>query len=205
MKTICRTRRLICAVLVLVALFLTTRAGASAGDSYQSYSQGKLIAHLPMPGGGARQMFLRHQGKVQYLYVQRSSQQGFTVIDVTKPERPKLVRRVPIETVTVMGSGLVVTETPDKSATTSYPPGNVQGARGDDTVPESVRVLDVSNPAHPQTMRTSGGVTSVLADDARGLIYVVNSEGIWILSPQPMLRRHQCSSSDAISNLPNCD
>ena len=64
MKTIGMTRRLVCAVFVLVALFLTTRAGASAGDAYQAYSQGKLIAHLPMPAGGARQMFLRHQGKV---------------------------------------------------------------------------------------------------------------------------------------------
>ncbi len=202
MKTIGMTRRLVCAVFVLVALFLTTRAGASAGDAFEPYSQGKLIAHLSMPGGAARQMFLRRQGKTQYLYVQRSSHPGYTVIDVTKPAHPRVVNRAPLETLTVVGSGLVVTEAPPKPATAL---GTTQEARGSDAVSESIQLVEVSDPAEAGTVQTFSGVASVLADDARGLIYVANRMGIWIVSSQKSLQRHHCGSSDAISNMPNCD
>jgi len=203
MKAICKTSRLIWAVPALGALFLTTCAVASSGEFYQSYPPAKVIAHLPL-SGGATQLFLRQEGRTQYLYVQRPFQQGFTVIDVTKPGRPKVVPRVPLETRTVMGSGLMITKTPEHSATVNAN-GNPEDARAGGTVPESVHFLDVSDPAHPLTLQTSNGGTSVLADDARGLIYVANSKGIWILSHRQVLRRHQCSSSDAIAPIPNCN
>lgn len=204
MKPIGSTRRLLCAALALGSLFLTTRAGASAGDSHQSYSLARVIAHLPLSSGGARQMFLRQEGRTLYLYVQQPSRQGFTVINVTKPGQPKVVRRLPLETRTIMGSGLVVTETPDLSKP-SDAPDNAEGARAKDTVPELVHVLNISDLAHPQTVPTLDGVSSTLQDPARDLIYVVNGEGVWILSRQQTFRRHRCSSSDAISNMPSCD
>jgi hypothetical protein len=206
MKPICMRRRFTRAALALAAaLFLATRADATAGDFYQSYSPAKVIAHLQL--SGARQMFLRQEGKTQYLYVQRPPQQGFTVIDVTKPDRPKVVNRVSLETITVVGSGFLVTETPDKPVTVdaSHAAGNPEGTRTDGAVPESVHVLDVSDPLHPRRVPAFNRVTSVLTDDARGLIFVANDEGVWILLHQKVLRRHECSSSDAISNLPNCD
>jgi len=206
MKTI-RAAICACAVLTLGALLLTMRAYASAGDFYQSYTQAKVIAHLPLPGG-ARQMFLQREGRTQYLYVQQASHQGFTVIDVRKPDRPKVVNHVPQESLTMVASGLAISQTSDNSAAvgTSHLAGEAEGTRGGGTVPESVRVLDVSDPAHPRTIQTFSGVTSILPDDARGLIYVANGEGVWILSHQQVLRRHECSSSDAISSaIPNCD
>jgi hypothetical protein len=36
-------------------------------------------------------MFLQQEGKRRFLYVQQPLQQGVTVIDITKPERLKLV------------------------------------------------------------------------------------------------------------------
>lgn len=35
-------------------------------------------------------------------------------------------------------------------------------------------------------------VTSILRDDARTLLYLANSNGIWIVSHQQVLRRHFC-------------
>jgi hypothetical protein len=196
----------ICTCAVLAVFFATALADASTGDFYQSYSPARVIAHLPLSGGGATQMFLQQEGRTQYLYVQRPSQRGFVVINVTRPERPKVVTRLPLETVTVVGSGLVVTETPDKSVTASRA-ADMKGAGEDEdnTFPQSVHVLDVSDPAHPLTVRAFTGVTSVLADNSRSLIYVANDKGIWILSHQQLLRRHPCSSSDAISPIPNCN
>jgi hypothetical protein len=56
------------------------------------------------------------------------------------------------------------------------------------------------NPAHPKTVQTFEGVTSIVRDDARGLIYVANGDGIWILSHREVLHiyllRHGRSPMD---------
>ena len=206
MNTNWKIRSFPCLALVLGALLLTRFADASDGDFYPSYLPARVIAHLPL-SGGAQQMFLQQEDRRQYLYVQQSSQQGTTVIDVTKPERPKVVTQVPLENLTVVGSGLAISETPENSAIerTSLATGNAEGPRGSDTVFESVRVLDVSDPAHPRTVQNFDGVTSILQDSARNLVYVANGDGVWIVSHQRVLRRHECNSSDAISPMPNCD
>jgi hypothetical protein len=205
MKVIGKTLGRVCAVL-LVALFLTVLGGASAGDSYPPYSQAKVVAHLPLTGG-ATQMFLQQQGKTQYLYVQQPAQPGYTVINVTKPARPRLVRHAPIETRTVMGSGLMITEVPNTSAPVeaSADPANTEGADADSAVRESVHVLDINSPAHPPAVDSFDGVTSIVQDPARHLIYLSNGNGVWILSLRPTLPRHHCGSSDATSVSPNCN
>ncbi|MGA8441878.1 MAG: hypothetical protein WB762_19810 [Candidatus Sulfotelmatobacter sp.] len=206
MKRIFKTRSFGCTALALGALFAMTRTDASADDFYPSYLPAKVIAHLPL-SGGARQMFLQQEGRKRYLYVQQSSQQVVTVVDVTKPERPKVLNHMPHGNLTMVGSGLAISETPENSAPvrTSVVAGNAEGPRGGGTVPESVRVLDVSDPAHPRTVQTFDGVTSILQDPARNLIYVANGDGVWIVSHQQVLRRHECSSSDEMSPMPNCD
>jgi hypothetical protein len=203
MKPICTTLRFTCAALALAALFLTTRIDASSGDSYQSSSPARVIAHLRISDSGARRMFLRQEGKTRYLYVQRLSQRGFTVIDVTNPGRPRVVKPLPLETRTVVGSGLMITETPDnRAAADTFPEEDI---RKDGSVPEALNVLDINNPAGARGVPTFDGVASLLQDDARNLIYVVKSDRVWILSRPQAQREHRCGSSDAICNMPNCD
>jgi hypothetical protein len=195
-------------ILALGMLFPGIRSDASPGDFYPSYTDVKVIAHLALSGASPQQMFLQQDDRKQYLCLQEPSQQGFTVVDVTKPTKPKMVSHVPQEKLTMLSSGLAIAEKSDNlaAASASRATGSTEGTRGGGSVPQSVRVLDLSDPAHPRTIQTFSGVTSVLADDARGLIYVANGEGIWILSHQRVLRRHECSSSDAISSaIPNCD
>jgi hypothetical protein len=192
-------------VLAFATLSFATRA--SADDFYPSYLEAKVIGHLPL-SGGVRQMFLQQEGKKQYLYVQQLSQQGFTVIETTKPDRPKVVNHVPRGNLTVVSSGLAISETPDNSATmdNSHGAGSAEGARAEGRpVPQLVRVLDVSDPVHPRTAQTFEGVTSILEDPARNLIYVANGDGVWIMSHKRVLRRHLCSSSDAMAPNPNCN
>ena len=208
MTTINRTTSVAGAILVLGTLFLTTPSHASPGDFYPSHTDAKVIAHLALSGASPRQMFLQQAGRKQYLYLQQPAQEGLTVVDVTKPTKPKIVSHVVGEDLTLVSSGLAIAEKPANSAAmgNSRAVEGAEGARGGGSIPESVRVLDVSDPAHPRTVQTFSGVTSVVPDDARGLIYVANSEGIWILSHQQVLRRHLCGSSDAISSaIPNCD
>jgi hypothetical protein len=205
MKTILKIRTVTGVVLLVGALLSMPGAGASDSDSYPSYLQAKVIAHLPL-SGGTRQIFLQQEGRRQFLYVQHPSQQGVTVIDITKPERPKVVNQVPLGNLTMVSFGLAIFETPENSATVgaSLAAGNAEGPR-EGGVLESVHVLDVSDPAHPRIVQNFDVVTSILQDSARNLFYVANGEGVWIVSHQQLIRRHECSSSDAISPLPNCD
>jgi hypothetical protein len=205
MKTILRIRTVTCVVLAVGALLSTPGAVASDSDFYPSYLQAKVIAHLPL-SGGARRMFSLQEGGRQFLYVQQSPQQGVTVVDITKPERPKVVNQVHLENLTIVSFGLAISETPKNPATwgASLGDGNAEGSPGDDAL-ESVRVLDVSDPAHPRSVRDFDGVTSILQDSVRNLLYVANGAGVWIVSHQQVLRSHECSSSDTISPLPNCD
>ncbi len=208
MANINRTTTVASAILALGTLFLTISAAASPGDFYSSYTDPKVIAYLPVSGAPFRQMFLQRAGRKWYLYLQQPAQQGFTIVDVTKPTKPKMVSHVPQENLTMVNSGLAIAEKTDNSAAVgaSRAVEGGEAARGGGSASESVRVLDVSDPAHPRTVQTFSGVTSVLPDDARGLIYVANGGGIFILSHQQVLRRHLCSSSDAISSaIPNCD
>jgi hypothetical protein len=205
MKTINRNLGVTGALLALSVLLLTINSDASQGDFYTSYTDTKVIAHVPLSGGSAQQMFLQQVGRREYLYLQQASNRGFTVIDVSKPAKPRSVTHVPRENLTLVASGLAIAEVPDSTAAASGADENAEGTRGGGSPPQQIRVLDVSDPAHPRTVQSFTGVTSILSDDARGLVYVANREGIWILSHQQVLRRHPCSSSDAISEMPNCD
>jgi hypothetical protein len=190
---------------VLTIVFLATPVFAAPGDFYTSYQQAKVIAHLPLSGRPPTQMFLQQQGRKHYLYVQQGGQKGFTVVDVSKPKRPKVVTNVPRQDIAALGSGLAITEEAQTDSDRTYAMAG-EGSRGGGSTPQSVKVLDVSDPAHPRTVQTFNGVTSVVTDNAHGLVYLANSDGIWILSHQQYLRRHLCSSSDAISSAePNCD
>jgi hypothetical protein len=203
MKTIRKILMFECLWLLLGAVVLPICAGASAGDFYPSY-QTKIVGHVVLSEKPTRQMFLQREGRRAYLYVRQASQHGYTVFDVTKPERPKLLNQVSQGNLTIMDSGLAISETPEAD-NPSRSVGDAGKSPGGSRTSELVRMLDISNPAHPRTVQTFEGVTSIVRDDARSLIYVANGDGIWILSHREIQRRHLCSSSDEISPMPNCD
>jgi hypothetical protein len=203
MTTIRKTSRFKQVWLLLGAFVLPICAGASTGDFYPSY-QTKIVGHVVLSGKPTRQMFLQQEGRRAYLYVRQASQHSYKVFDVTKPERPKLLNQVSQGNLTILGSGLAISETPD-TADPSRPVGDAGRNQGGSRTPELLRMLDISNPPRPRTVQTFEGVTSIVRDDARSLIYVANGDGVWILSHREVLRRHLCSSSDEISPMPNCD
>jgi hypothetical protein len=47
--------------------------------------------------------------------------------------------------------------------------------------PQTLRIFDFSDPLHPRIAREFVGVTAISRDDRRGLIFLANAEGIWIL------------------------
>lgn len=160
----------------------------------------RVVAHLPLEGSVPRQMFLQAQGGKQYLYIDQGAKEGYTVVDVSKPSQPAVVKHVDAGKLRAVGSGLVITETPEgdasKTVAKSHPPT------------ESVKVMDTSDPANPKTVQTFTGVTSILQDNGRNLIYLTNNEGLWVVSNppervmQPEHRKPPCTSESAIQAMP---
>jgi hypothetical protein len=67
--------------------------------------------------------------------------------------------------------------------------------------------LDLTDPAHPKVLQTFTSVTSMLPDGGRGLVYLTNNEGLWILKYTraglgPEKKKRPCSSTDALSAMP---
>ena len=173
-----------------------------------------VIGHLNLSGPSVSRMFLQDQGNKEFLYVQQAAQQGYTVVDVTKPEKAKIVNRVsPAPAgggkLQMVGGGLALEETPDSSANGStrheLTPAKTESTPTGNRPTESVRVLDLSDPANPKTLQTFQGVTSVLADDSRRLIYIANGEGLWILRhKQPKAAKPACDSESVFSPIADC-
>jgi hypothetical protein len=204
MKPTYRRIGLAVATLMLAACFVAS-SSASQGDYYRAYTNEKVVAHISLPGRAPQQMFLQKSGKKEYLYLQQSSQQGFTIVDVSKPAKPKVLDHVDGEKLDLLAAGLAVVESPKGTNANASGTSGTPAEDSGKSKAESVRILDISDPAHPRTVQSFNGVTSILPDDSRGLIFLANNRGVWILSHKQILRRHYCGSSDAIENMPDCN
>lgn len=170
-----------------------------------------VIAHLPLEGASVAQLSVQEEGGKQYLYVRQASQAGYTIVDVSQPNKPKIVKHDASQQlgsgqrIQVIGGGIALSETPESAGTGSVrhelAPAKAPSANN----PQALRVLDMSDPANPKTLQTFDGVTSVLADDSRNLIYIANNEGIWILRHvQGRPPRPKCDSESVFSPIADC-
>jgi hypothetical protein len=168
-----------------------------------------VIAHLPLPQATGNQMLLQKENGKQYLYVQQAGKQGFMVVDVTKPEKPSLLKRTAESNQATAGnlemvsSDVAIAEAPEKA------PGTLTSSSHPT---ETVRVLDLSDPRNPKTLETFTKVTGLLPDGGHGLIYLTNNEGLWILRYnhpsllEPAKKKPPCDSNSEIMAMPpDCD
>jgi hypothetical protein len=135
-----------------------------------------VIAHLQLDGGTATRMFLMEKNGKDYLYIGGGSASGVCILDVTKPAAPRKIEEF-------AGAGSAQAAdfqlVGDTLAVTSR--GGEASASSSDVTGRSVTILNTTDPANPQPIQTFSGVTSVVADNARGLIYLSNGEGLWVV------------------------
>jgi hypothetical protein len=168
-----------------------------------------VIAHLPLPQATGSQMLLQKESGKQYLYVQQASKQGFMIVDVTKPDKPSLLKRTAQSDQATAGNlemvspDVAIAQAPEKTSST---------LTSENRPTETVRVLDLSDPHNPKTLETFTKVASLLPDGGHGLIYLTNNEGLWILrynrpTPlQPAKTKKPCDSEAEIAAMPpDCD
>jgi hypothetical protein len=165
-----------------------------------------VIAHLPLPQATGSEMMLQKERGKDYLYVQQASKPGYMVVDVTHPNAPSLLKRVPGSNQSTEGEmkmvspNVAIAEAPEKTPET---------LTSNKHATETVRVLDLSDPQAPKTLETFNKVTSTLADGRHGLLYVANDDGLWILqynhptwSIEPAKSKPPCTSEAEISAMP---
>jgi hypothetical protein len=165
----------------------------------------KVLAHLSLPQATGNQMLLQKENGKNYLYVQQASKQGFMIVDVTKPDRPSLLKRTAESNQATSGNlemvspDVAIAEAPEKTPSTltsSHHPT------------ETLRILDLSDPRNPKTLQEFNGVTSVLPDGGHGLIYLTNNDGLWILRYnrppflEPEKKKKPCDSESEIAAMP---
>jgi hypothetical protein len=199
-------REHICNALALLAFFAATTPGADAKHRAVKPSEqpATVVAHMPLSGSPTSQMDLHENSGKQYLYISANSNAGVTVVDVTNPDQPNVIKRLawPNEASTgrlqMVSDGLALTEEPDSDSMAAAPPPSTR----------TVKVQDLSDLANPRTVLSFSGVTSTLNDEARNLVYVTNREGLWILRNNQALtaaaKRHACTSDDAYNDVASC-
>ena len=171
-----------------------------------------VIAHLPIEGSTINNMFLQDDGNKHYLYLQQGQREGFTVVDVSKPQKPNVVRHEAWKGTTepggklqMVGGGIALAETPESAENASTRYVVVPAANAPKKPTQSVRILDLSDPKNPRTLQTFQGVTSILADDTRKLIYITNGEGLWVLRHKRTEEVPVCDSESVFSPIANCN
>jgi hypothetical protein len=196
-------------ILTILLSFLLTALLAMASEPKPTDVPATVIAHLPLPQATGNQMLLQKDGGKEYLYVQQAAKQGFMIVDVSKPERPSLLKRSAESNQATSGNleqispDVAIAEAPEKR------PGTL-ASNAHPT--ETVRVLDLSDPRNPKTLETFNKVSSILPDGGHGLIYLTNDQGLWILrynrAPllEPARKKVPCDSNSEIAAMPpDCD
>lgn len=165
----------------------------------------KVIAHLTLQEATGSEMLLQKRGDKQYLYVQKASKKGFMVVDVGNPEAPSLLRvsapanQAPAGKLQMAGPDVGLAEVPDK---------NSKGVVHSTENPTStVKILDLTDPTQPKVLQTFAGVTSILPDAGRALVFLTNNDGLWILKYTrpgfaPAAKKPRCASEDALAAMP---
>ena len=199
------------AVVVLLLLVLPAMLAAASDQPAPKPTDvpATVIAHLALPQATGNQMLLQRENAKLYLYVQQAGKQGFMVVDVSRPEKPSLLKRTAESNQSTSGNlqmvspDVAIAEAPERTPTT---------LTSSNRPTETVRVLDLSDPRNPKTLETFNKVTSMLPDGGHSLIYLTNNEGLWILRYshpsllEPAKKKPPCDSNSEIMAMPpDCD
>jgi hypothetical protein len=180
-------------------------AGAQQQGQKASHSteQVNVVGHVELPRMQISQIVLQQRGDKHFLFLRRADKNDFAIVNVTDASHPAVVDRNALQetagsnvNLPAEGSVFGVAFIPDRSAGSS--------AAAPALPTESVRLLDLTDPQHPKTMKTFDGVTAVASDDSRKLLFVVNSEGLWIVRHHREHPLPLCTSDSESAPMPEC-
>jgi hypothetical protein len=134
----------------------------------------EVVGHIPLMDGPVRRFLATRHYSSYYLYAEHEAGQSVTLIDVTKTSQPSVLADVAYTSNSGSGSLSVVS---GMAALVTSEPATPAALPS----PQTIRIMDFSDPQHPKVAREFTGVTAMSRDDRRELIFLANADGIWIL------------------------
>jgi hypothetical protein len=178
------------------ALFMCLSMLAPA-QTQQGHELTKVVGHLALANIHVNQMFLEKRGDKYFLFLHRPNKDVFALVDVTHPSKPFLVNRDEMKG----GASVQPPEGNSVVALSVVPEATEQPA----LIPaDTVQLLNLANPKDIKVLETFKGVTAFTSDDGRKLVYLVNSEGLWIVSHHMTHPLPLCNSESVLNPLPDC-
>jgi hypothetical protein len=132
-----------------------------------------VVGHIPLTNGPVVRFLTTQHYSSYYLYAEHAGG-NVRLVDVTKVQAPSVLSDVSYPSSGGSDSLFAVTGT--AALVTGGSTAPVPAAS-----PQVIRIRDFSDPLHPKVAREFTGVTAISRDDRRGLIFVANPEGIWVL------------------------
>jgi len=186
------------AILMVLSCFaLGTAIPTAAQKVAPDGRSAAVVAHLALPGPSVTQMLLQRQNGKLYLYADQGDRKNIAVVDVTRPNHPRVIGHVTWPSamananVEPLGSGLAMSE-----------------ARESGNAPHDMNIMDLADPAHPRVLAAFSGVTSAVPNVERNLIFIANSDGLWIVRNRvgqaAYAANHRCTSEAALTPEPDC-
>lgn len=160
--------------LVLTAWVPSLSAKSKKAPPPEPKDEIKVVGHIALTDGPVRRFFETQHYSRYYLYAEHEAGGNVTLIDVTKTSQPAVLADVAYAPNSGSGSsfslvaGTAALVTSEAATSTAAPP-------------QTIRIMDLSDPRNPKVAREFTGVTATSRDDRRGLIFIANGEGIWIL------------------------
>jgi len=161
-------------LILLAGIFTPARSmqGKDATNENQPQDRIEVIGHFPLANSPVERLLPTQHYRRYYLYAEQADGK-VTVMDITDAKAPSVVENVTYPAdqksdtlLALTGTvALVGSATPAQSA----------------EAPQTVRIMNLADASHPKVAREFVGVTAMGHDSQRGLVFLANGDGVWIL------------------------
>jgi hypothetical protein len=153
------SKGLYCAAITIAAIGIGA-AGPTVHAKPNSDKPANVVAHVQLSGGPVTRMLLVKKDGKEYLLLGLNSPTNLAVLDVSNPGQPRTID-------TTAGA-------------TGSPTAEIKLVADTLTLFGSSDAGTASS-SNSKEMRSFSGVTASMKDKVRGLIYVTNGDGLWIV------------------------
>lgn len=182
----------------VAALFvgLSLLTSATPAQTPEGHEVARVVGHLPLENIHVNELFLERRGSKSFLFLHRPNKDAFAVVDVTNPSKPVLLSW------DEMKGDAPIPPPEDSAVAIAVVPEGVE--RPTPIPTDTVQLLNLANPKDVKVLKTFKGVTAFAPDDGRKLVYLVNAEGLWVVSHHMTRPLPLCNSASALNPIPNC-
>ena len=177
---------------LLLTVVLVMAVGSASAKEHKPKGSGagsQVVAHISFSGLSVVDMAMQRKvNDKYYLYVQHSRDQGISIIDISKPAQPKAVGVIPWPDPALSGRMSLTGALAIIAESEVLPRHSITST--DDLV-----LWDLSNPVAPRVVQKFSGVVKWLQDE-RNFIYVLNGDGLWVVSKPADRQPEQTESSN---------